>query len=284
MNAVITKVYSREYTPVTRQSLVIESGCAQTNTGYRQVAFSRTGEIRPVFAATRGGPVHKQCTRQSGKRGDLVLRYAWYPEEWSIFQLVEEEGEETLVLHPLGHEGFIAHRAVIKSLPPVLDKWLSTKGKDKSYLPRDCGWDGVSTISDVRKAERVRTLFQGMSVIQLEQLVREAAISPGRGLQWDWSKAEPLPSAIDNPVSYDLGYHNERHTRTQWVLWDEDGDVEIIEPKPTSGKTVTLGLPDVVHSAPHAPMPPYVVAACRITREAYDMGDKWFGVTWTLFN
>lgn len=270
--------------PVTRQSLVIESGCAQTNTGYRQVAFSRTGEIRPVFAATRGGPVHKQTTRQSGKRGDLVLRYAWYPEEWSIYQLIEVEGEETLVLHPLGHEGFIAHRAVIKSLPPVLDKWLSTKGKDKSYLPRDCGWDGVSTISDVRKAERVRTLFHGMDPTQLEQLVREAAISPGRGLQWDWSKAEPLPTTMDNPIHYDLGYLDERHTRVEWVLWTDDGRMTIVYPEPTSGTTVELGLPDVIHCAPAQAMPSNVICAARVTREAYDMGDKWFGVTWTLFN
>lgn len=270
--------------PVTRQSLVIESGCTQTNTGYRQVAFSRTGEIRPVFAATRGGPIHKQTTRQSGKRGDLVLRYAWYPEEWSIHQLVEVEGEETLVLRPLGHEGFIAHRAVIKSLPPVLDKWLSTKGKDKSYLPRDCGWDGVSTISDVRKAERVRTLFHGMDDTQLEQLVREAAISPGRGLQWDWSKAEPLPLVMDNPISYDLGYRDERRTRVEWVVWTDDGRMSIIRPEPTSGTTVALGLPDVVHNALSQLMPPGAICAARVTREAYDMGDTWFGVTWTLFN
>ena len=259
----------------------VDNGCCRSNTGYRQVAISPTGEISPVWHAQRSGYRPDRCTIQLAAMGDYVVRGTWDRDdiEW-----------ETLVVSPSGLEPVVETAA--PQLPDALADWVEAgqTGRQESYLPAGFGWDGKSTLSARRKEERIRRLFSGAAEDWIDRVVFEASYSPASGLPCRWHEAKAMPDIIDAPAHSWTGSVVDIDQSTEWLIWHSFGAVEHIRPAATSGEWGSNWAHSDrgEYSAEPQEMPETAVKAIRIEWEPYtrtrDGGQYSWGIRWQIYS
>lgn len=206
----------------------IINGDARLAGGFRQVAFSASGVIRPVQSAKWGGKLTDRHTRQRAMNGDFVLQHSWNPHLWTLFGV--NDGRITPIPN-----GVKSHAALLAKLPKELDEFLRAPSENQpSFLPAGYGWDGVNTLNSLQKIDGIRHLFKGLSgteyrfpdapaaVNWLDEVCRQAKITSHRDIPMKPTKETwgliPFQCALDY-----TGFQ-------QAVLFKKNGMVEIYTP------------------------------------------------------
>ena len=253
------------------RKIKIRNGEARSNTGYRQVALTRTGQICPVLFAVRSGLKPGRCTTQLVAETDIVFRCDW-----------DRQGEIWSATTP-GGQNLFTDPEIWGLLPTELRDWLKPVGRGESLLPAGFGWDGEQTLADRQKRQRLENFFSGATGV--ERIINEAMRSPKDGLPMNWEQAADLPGQLDAPAEQWDGSCVDIRRSTVWVLWHLGGRVEVIRPEPTSGDWGS----NYAHSdsgefsaAPLA-MPSSVLRACQISVGAYCSNHCTHGVSWRLY-
>ena len=264
------------------------NGNCKANSGFRSVVFSPSYTIRPVVRAVRSGYHPDRTTFQKAHDGDFRITVTWYPEVWAVEQycdgtwypIEERQGENIKCLTGRRAREFIANAS------PALVEWLHLRGRSHSMLPEGAGWDGANTLNDIRKDNKVKTFFAGTEEGWLENLVLRARVSKFSGLPMEWQFAtRPLPVALEAPAEQVDGSVVSINTYTSWVLWYEDGRVDVITPSPTTGgyRSNYAHTPGRKYDTPEIPMPIGVVKAAKVVFGAYTNEHFSYGVKWELF-
>lgn len=279
MSHLLENVTSRRV--IMEKGVVVGNGGCFTRTGHRAVVLSPEGEVRPVLTANRSGLLTSRGTKQVCQPGDLMF---W--QQWGSG--TNEEGVDVL-----GAEGELtpleinAQVAAWKLLPDVLKLWLDAEGegRQESYLPDGCGWEGGMTLSDRAKERRVRGLFEGCPASWLERTVSVARTSPGKGLMFDWRDAGLLPQVMENECRHWDGSVVGIHSYNEWVCWDAKGVATVVRPDATSGEWGSnyAHSETGVYDGEPTPMPEGTVRAVKIRWGAYTKKHFTYGVTWELF-
>lgn len=254
----------------------IKNGVCNSNFGRRQIVFSPNGEVRPVETAVWSGYIADCGTVQIAYRGDYLVRFDW-GKKWRElrFEKFNADGSTSPV------------DCIPFTVPIELFQWLydGTNGKQPSFLPEWYGWDGQTTLASTRKSNRIRKLFEGTPEEWLTKIVSSAFYSPASSLPSNFKNADPLPEVLDAPAYTWSGSMVDIEQWTEWVLWYEDGHVEVVRPAPTSGQWGSNYAHESrgeYNSAP-LPMPENVVKAARVSRGVYIKNNCSYGVSWKLF-
>ena len=261
----------------TNNSLLISNGNMNTAQGWRQVAFSPEGEVRPVQSVRTRGYVQQCCTKQIAREGDFIWRHEYYPHKFQIFIL--KNGTPSL-------------EATLSSFPikigAELKKWLEAVGMQESYLPVGCGWDGDNTVASSKRESRIRNVFKGVDETIVDTYYNYAinTNSPRDGLPCSWKEDSlPLPTQLDCPAEYwDSSLASVRET-TEWILYHYDGTVEHLVPEPTEGSWGD-GYAHTAsgnYNAPALPMPTTVRSAIRVRLDPYRRDSSSWGISWELY-
>lgn len=221
----------------------IVNGEGRVSSGFRQVAFSASGIIRPVQSAKWGGKLTDRHTRQRAMNGDFVLHHSWSPHLWTLFGV--HEGRLTPIPN-----GVKSHAALLAKLPKELDEFLKCPTENQpSFLPAGFGWDGVNTINSLQKIDGIRHLFKGLSGVEyrfpgtdtpinwLDEVCRQAKITSHRDI--------PMKPGKETWGLVPFDRDEESALFQQAVLFKKNGMVEIYTPM--EGETLFgVGLADDV--------------------------------------
>jgi len=174
------------------------NGCAQSNTGYRQVAFGPHFETRPVVYRVYSGGQPTRCTVQAVSLGDLLFRVDW-TRRGEVFSVGVVTGAN--YGGPTTHE-----LAVTESWPlwetlrerfPQVNAFLERANRGPSYLPADL-WPENQDLAALAKASR-KTSFECRYGVDLPRAV---LTSPKDGLNYA-PVDRPLAELLEfNPSEY----------------------------------------------------------------------------------
>jgi hypothetical protein len=253
----------------------IKNGQCFSSNGYRQVAISISGEIRPVLRAIYSGYLPDRCTVQAAEEGDYLFIEKWGKENFDEVKIVGSN--VTLTLNET-----IAGWAVC---PAQLKKWLERGKEDRqeSYLPAGCGWNGRDTLMSNIKKERITRFFTRIPHPTPDKVLDEAMLSPGKNMPTSWAKAEPLPETLFSLL--EVGYVS-WDAWTEWVFWYSNGKVEHTILEATIGFDRSMAEKEehtIMLRSPEKTMPKNVVKAMRINRGAYTKDGMNYGVSWELY-
>lgn len=250
------------------------NGQAYSNTGWRQIALDiETMKIRPAWRAVRTGYMPARNTTQTAARGDLVIRIEWGNGMVSrSYYLVDNIESYKWTKLPM-EEGQTMWSA-LQSKPwfsAVKEFLTPPRGRNMSYLPVGYGWDGVLTISEKQKRDRMKAAFrpwlenkkQPAVAASAEAAVEAGQRSPGHGLPCSWHE-----EALHMPLTMDGSRAETGHQGAiGWFLLHDSGAIEYLVPQ----KEIA--------------MPETVVKAIRIEWLAYrrnSTGELW-GAKWELY-
>lgn len=167
------------------------NGSSKSNTGYRAVLFSSTGELRPVAFCRESGYMPDRGTVQvAPRKGDLIAQVEWdrRGEEYALLEVMEDhEGGESMYLaaNPVSFNQQSPIWEMLKTRHPWLDGWLAPTGRGPSYLPADAF--GGETLAARAKRERCEAAFRRFGITMA--FSHEWAISPKAGIN---TRPEPL--------------------------------------------------------------------------------------------
>ncbi len=176
------------------------NGNARSNTGFRSVLFSATGELRPVAFCVRSGYAPDRGTVQvSPRQGDLIARVEWRRAgaEYTL-AVAEDDGDCQGVAVNINDA--VEMWATLKRRHAWLDSWLEPVSRGPSFLP-DEGWGGES-LADRSKRERCEAAIRRYGLPFAYS--QEWAITPKSGLN---TAARPLDF---DPATY----------QAEWRSWD----------------------------------------------------------------
>ena len=113
----------------------IKNGQCFSSNGYRQIAISPSGEIRPVLRAIYSGYLPDRCTIQAAEEGDYLFIEKWGKENLDEVKIVGST--KTLTLNETVNAWALC--------PMKLKKWLEEGYMDRqeSFLPAGHGWNGT---------------------------------------------------------------------------------------------------------------------------------------------
>lgn len=265
------------------------NGNCQTRTGYRSVAISQNGEIKPVAFAVYHGLIPERATFQVLEPGDLIFLQQWNSsissEDVYVFT-----GKPVKL--PIGEAA-----SLWKFCPKELQTWLEEGqgSRQPSFLPAGFGWDGKQTLAIKVKQERIQRFLGSLEEthpVLLQNIKDLALYTSGKHLPTNWKEAEALPATLDNHRVHFTNQSNGLITVNQydvWLVWHDGGKTEVIYPSPTSGY---MGHAHDVYVEPEfdekfdaspIPLPKGVWRCVKITLHPWRNKDgEGFGVKWSL--
>lgn len=265
--------------------IMMKNGVGTATNGWRQVVVSPTGLIRPVCKAVRKGQtLSKKHTSQIAEDGDIIFGVRWNPFHFYV-QKVYGEQVYDVDINVLKNEDS-TEKKVLNTFPRQLMDWLSYSPHSASYLPDGCGWHDGMTTHDHTKQNNLFKLFDSFDPDWLSKLWIEAKVTPYFHIPFDWELADNMPTHMEAEVYNHRTSLCKVHQWDQWVLWREDGRIDLFTP-PASKEIISGTLPTVIPEEIHRPplaMPDDVIKAIRVTHGSMrDPNGNSFGCKWTLY-
>lgn len=282
--------------------MLLQNGLTFTASGERHIAFDKAGVVKPVVKSQKTGHQTHRTTFQDVELGDFVISVSWKgrssdTENALTKQLrssgVIKETSFTTVRKVVGAKTDGAYQLAvlsgedvkldaaqdsivtaeeasrfltIKDNDPVLTEWMRPTARGESYLPAGYGWDGVQTLSDIAKVNRITDLFKGAPTVFVERVLEEAKWSKSIGLPTNWFRFSQQPK---KGMEFAAGYNEE----IVWVLWAESGEIIVLD------KTALEQFENVTTIS----FPSVIVRSCEVVFNCYKRAGDPYGVKWTLF-
>jgi hypothetical protein len=143
-------------------------------------------------------------------------------------------------------------------------------------------------IPDYSLGTNVSTTFKDLQGTALyNTLLNEAPYSRPEHIKGIYEASDenaiyPLPAELDAPFEMVETAFASRISHTVWVLWDKDGNINIINPRPNHGRFLCGPDMIVVHEKAD-PIPDNVQFACKINIGVNLDGNTLRGIRWTFF-
>jgi hypothetical protein len=160
----------------------IINGCVKSNTGYRQVLFSKTLEVRPVLLEIKSGYQPDRGTIQvSPVIGDVLIRSSWRSNcyqidisKWDGQNFISLTSEALYLYYETEWEGINDPTGVVKEyvtilktakeLNPWLEEFLQQCGRQGSFIPCE------QTLVEKAKKDRLTKFFKKHNLPYLEKI------------------------------------------------------------------------------------------------------------------
>lgn len=168
-------------------------------------------------------------------------------------------------------------------LSKEMGEWLADSSiRGNGTLPENIGWDGVYTVNNIRKTNRIRQFFLGVDTPGWIDHIAQIAMKESYiVVPTAWSEASnEFPERM--VAEYTFGWDTDTLIRKsiEWVIWYQDGSNNHF------------------HVLPNSPTPPEkpmrtiqsmsvtdnIVRLVRIERGYRKVGDRTGGVRWELFD
>lgn len=273
----------------------IRNGLIVGDVGHRAAAFTvndNTGaiRIRNVISQKTTEDIHGwNASVQSVRIDDFVVVSTWNSKfrRTQVFRLTEKG------LVPSRRYGGSINSTLIGRLPkPVVD-FLQPKGGGPSYLPSGYWRSNYDMIDTLTRQKIHAFLSPYLEGDWLDYTVDEALKSPQQHLITSWSSrhVKLMPTKVTNHMEYWVADQEEEtkphvYNSMIWVFIHDDGKVEMIEPKPTSGNSYVGPSRRITETFNEPPkgIPATVARAIQINLGAYERDEQSFGARWYLYS
>lgn len=164
---------------------------------------------------------------------------------------------------------------------------LSTKGTPVSYVthPEATPTYKVSpnnvevakkVFSDIEDTPLYKTILAEVVYAKLSNIPTFTTALKNNGLY-------PIPKTMDAPFESVETRYSSRMSHTVWILWLENGEIDIVTPTPTRGLLLT-GMDLITVNDPADAMPHNVVRAAKVILGCELLNNTLRGCRWTHYS